>query len=703
MFLEQRVGRVEDRLGELEARTSQPDQATQQKLAALEDSDLRLRAEAAALQQRLADVEKLALERRWAHIQKLLHELENRLANAESHDSRQLGLQKTIGDRLSQLEKTLESLSVEEVAERLQMLDRQAEDIYQRLEEWDRHGLAERTTRLEHLADAASAFKNESQQLFEILRNDLTAQADRDDQLFDLLNQLQSQVQGLDIQRLQERVNDAESALAGFRAVVKEVRQRFDQADQKHTSVVSRLDELETRFLQSDERLQGLAGIQEQFRVIEEQLLELDFAPFQQRLGVIEDSIARLDSEFGRRLDDFEGRLRDMDVPGLHERIRLVEATAGQLGQQFEALLPFAESATQRLDQSFSLHQETAEQIEDHEQRLSLCESQSKQVQKIAELEKALAEAKGMGALIRQLNEQMEALKADNRELKERLRSSQPSVAVVGSSADWFSRGVATLGLAAAVVLAWLMFRPQPVLTAQQFVLKGADGNVYADLAVRDGGGNFQLLDAAGKPMLVLNQSTSGPGIRLADPAGTDRAVFGFSNGAPGLVLIDASGTPRLELGASESGYFALRDTRGDRRALMTISPQGPQFALMHPTEQPYVLVGAGAMGDGLSIYDNQHRLRAGMGVTVDGAAVNLFDEQSNRRVVISANKAGPALAFLGNNDEHRTTIGMSANGESVLNLHDATGAQRIVLHVSESDAKVNVLDAEKNVVFATP
>ena len=59
-----------------------------------------------------------------------------------------------------------------------------------------------------------------------------------------------------------------------------------------------------------------------------------------------------------------------------------------------------------------------------------------------------------------------------------------------------------------------------------------------------------------------------------------------------------------------------------------------------------------------------------------------------------------PRLAFLGKDEIQRTTLGITQKDESILNLHDNVGRQRILLIASETDAKVEVLDRDTNVVF---
>lgn len=695
MFLEQRVGRLEERLGELENGTNED---VEQRLDALDEADLTLRNEAVQLQQRLAELEALSLKSKLDHILDLFQDVENRLDAAENHRGRQLEINTQYDGRIENLEQAVEGLEgsselglrVESMDAILQDLQRQAHDIRERFEAWDHLSLPDRTRQLEDSLSAFHAFRNESQQLFEVLQNDLASQVERDDQLFDLLGKLEDRISGLDVQQLQERMNEAETAMTGFRAVVKEVRQRFEQSEQRHNELSHRCEELEERSLSLEENIAFVGPLKEQVRTLEEQLLELDLQPFGERLAVMEN-----------RMGDLE-----FDPSPLIDRLQHVEQSARILTQQFQAFPEFAESTQQQLVQLTERQSDAAGRLHNHDDRLNGCEAYQRELpNRLKQLEDRLAAAAELPKQLQEMNDRIKELEIDNRDLRDRLRTLKVSGGDSRtSSSDWLGRSLATVGLAVALVVGWLLFQPQPVVTAQRFVLQGPDGKMYALLDSKDARAHFELKDDAGRPLVLMGASSDGTAIRLADSTGANRMVLGLDpSGNPGVTLADSRGTGRIEMGVAETSYFALRDVHGDRRAVLAATQQGPQVALLRPSEQPQVLLGNGAVGDGISVYDQQKKLRVGMGITADGAAVNLFDESEHRRAVVSANQAGPALAFLGDNDQHRTTLGMSANGESVLNLHDANGIQRIVLHVSESDAKLNVLDSEKNVVFATP
>lgn len=696
MFLEQRVGRIEERLGELESHSGSNEEL-ELRLTELGEMDLQLRNEAAQLQQRLAQIEALSLAAKLEQIHDLLHDAANRLGTAESQHSRQVEINSSHSERLLAIEQALDEMGApEDVDQRVQSLEtalqdlqRQALEIRERLEALDHLSLSDRIRQLEDSVGGFHAFRLESQQLVELLQNDLAAQADRDDQLFELLGKLEERISGLDVKLLQERMNEAETAMAGFRAVVKEVRQRFDQTDHRLGDLGQRCSDLEERSVAMEESLAAVEPLQAQVRSLEEQLLDLDLQPVQ------------------RRLHDMEARIEGLGFdPGpLLDRLGSVETSADVLAQQFETFPAFAENAQKQLTRLGQQSADAAGQLENHAGRIAACESfQSKLPEQLKSLEQRLAAGAETSKQMKELLDKVKELEIDNRDLRDRLRTLKVSGGASGSSPDWFGRILGTAGLAAALIVGWLMMRPQPVLTAQRFVLRGSDGKIYAQLDSKDARALLEMNDNTGRPQLVLGASPDGGVIRMADSTGVNRMLLGLdATGNPGLTFADSRGTSRVELGVADMSYVSLRDVHGDRRVVLSASNQGPRVVLLRPSEQPHVVVGSGALGDGVSIYDQQKRLRAGMGITSDGAAVNLFDESEHRRVVVSANQAGPALAFLGDNDQHRTTIGMSANGESILNLHDSSGAQRIVLHVSESDAKVNVLDAEKNVVFATP
>jgi hypothetical protein len=146
-----------------------------------------------------------------------------------------------------------------------------------------------------------------------------------------------------------------------------------------------------------------------------------------------------------------------------------------------------------------------------------------------------------------------------------------------------------------------------------------------------------------------------------------------------------------------------MYDAEGEKRGTITVEANGPSIALLDKGQRPSVKLVTGRADNGLRVYDDVGRLRVGAGMSADGAAVNLFDSKEQRRVVLSSNASSSALAFLGKDEIQRTTLGMTVKDESILNLHDNAGRQRILLIASESDAKMEVLDRETNVVFQSP
>jgi hypothetical protein len=105
---------------------------------------------------------------------------------------------------------------------------------------------------------------------------------------------------------------------------------------------------------------------------------------------------------------------------------------------------------------------------------------------------------------------------------------------------------------------------PKRTVSAQEFILRDANGKVQAVLGMRENDPMLGFSDANGKVRLMLTLSEGMPGLGFLDANGKARALLGVSAVGPKLVFRDANGQTRAALGMSAEGpKLVFRDANG--------------------------------------------------------------------------------------------------------------------------------------------
>lgn len=119
-------------------------------------------------------------------------------------------------------------------------------------------------------------------------------------------------------------------------------------------------------------------------------------------------------------------------------------------------------------------------------------------------------------------------------------------------------------------------------VTAQRFVVRGADGKARALLGVNQAGvPSLSLLAPDGETVrtaIGLTADGAGSSITLSDAAGTRRASLTVAaNGVPALTINDRDGKNRVAFGVADNGvsFVALKDASEKIRAFMFLNPDG--------------------------------------------------------------------------------------------------------------------------------
>jgi uncharacterized coiled-coil DUF342 family protein len=446
------------------------------------------------------------------------------------------------------------------------------------------------------------------------------------------------------LRHLEGEMHDLRSLreLRGMRTEIQERMVEFERAVAKSRS---RIDEM-------DDVIEGLKGRSSGGAV--------DFSPFQSRLGAIETSFdsvrqqgSKLDTlavEMRRRLEELTNRIDRTDLASreLDQRVSVIDR---------ESLPSRVRSVEERLIGNDPNHRTSA-----------------------------------LGTRVDLVEREASDLKREVNWLRDR---------PTGVRFDQWARVLAGGGLAASVLALALWMWPRSVVTAERFVLVDRNERELGEWASNEHGACLELQDRGGQRRLFLAATGTGSMLSMSDDTGTQRTqVTAEPRNGTGILVLDPAGQKRMWMGLQENqpALFML-DPEGDVRGSMSIESTGPEIGLFEKNSEPSVRLLTGQTDNGLRVYDRGGRLRVGVGMCVDGATVNLFDPKEQRRVVLSSNIGSAALAFLGKDEMQRTTLGMTDKDESILNLHDNDGRQRILLIASQDDAKVEVLDRDTNVL----
>jgi archaellum component FlaC len=481
---------------------------------------------------------------------------------------------------------------------------------------------------------------------------------------------------------LRDRCDSFERKLSAVNKQMEGLLEQLAELDGRHTPTKDH-GVYESRLRQAETDLHGIRGLRSEFT---------------DRLGEFERSIGKQRSrcdEFDEVIKSLKGKIGGLDLSSVQNRLGTVESSLDPLRQLGGKLDTLANEVRRRVD-------DVSSSVRDVDLKWTTLDRESLPG-RLRQVEEKLANTDGHQR-VSTLSHRIEAIERDATDTRKEvawLRDRPSSLPL-----DQWARGLASLAAMLAIGAIVLWWWPSETITARRFRLVNRDNQLVGEWLNHQGGGGgqFDLLDGAGRRRLSLASSAGGSVVALSDENGLDRARFAAeTGGGAGMVALDPAGQERLWAGVRETSAVQMMDSLGQVRGSWSLESAGAELAFLDAQRRPSVRLTSTPFDNGLRVYDEAGRLRVGTGMTTGGAAVNLFDVNEDRRIVLSTGTDASALAFLGHNEMQRTTLGMTAKDESILNLHDSGGRQRILLIASEENAKVEVLDQNTNVVFQGP
>jgi hypothetical protein len=125
--------------------------------------------------------------------------------------------------------------------------------------------------------------------------------------------------------------------------------------------------------------------------------------------------------------------------------------------------------------------------------------------------------------------------------------------------------GIAVVVLAAAGLLMGQAMPRAQTVEAREFILRGAEGKVRADLVAFKDGLALTLLDESGKSRATLAVDKPGPRLSLYDENGKPRARLAVYEDGPALILLDENGMFRVSLLVRKAGPMLLLHDENDK------------------------------------------------------------------------------------------------------------------------------------------
>lgn len=511
-------------------------------------------------------------------------------------------------------------------------------------------------------------------------------------------------------EEIAERVDQCETTCHDLLSADDTLRERCDSFDRRITGLNKQLEGFLDQLAELDSRNTKPEGNGLDHRLRQ---IETDFHDLRSLRGLRSEITERL-AEFDRalaksrtRLDEMEDSLESLkgrsgagDLTGVQGRLAAVETSfepLRQLGTKLDALANEArrrlEELTQRVDRVDGNHR-------DFEGRWTSIDRESIP-NRLRNVEERLAGADG-GHRLTSLTHRLESVERDAGDVRKEVSwlRDRPQA----TSSDGWARALAGGGLLAGIAAAVLVMWPWHTLRANRFLLVDDHRREVGELVSNDEGACLELQDRGGQRRLYLAATGAGSMLTLSDENGTERARLSEDKlSGAGLSVVDPTSHRQIWCGVRQEPAIALVDNNGDVRGSISLPETGPELTLRETSGRPCVRLITRPTDNGLRVYDPDGRLRVGVGMCPDGAAVNLFDPKEQRKVVLCSADQSSALAFLGKDERQRTTLGMTEKDESILNLHDNVGRQRVLLIASDDDAKVEVLDRETNVLFSGP
>lgn len=227
--------------------------------------------------------------------------------------------------------------------------------------------------------------------------------------------------------------------------------------------------------------------------------------------------------------------------------------------------------------------------------------------------------------------------------------------------------------------------RQEVTLEVQQLVVTDAQRRPRIQMSVVDDGPTIRLLDSAGKPQVILGQTSSWAGLQLADNQGE---LIGS------LAVMPGSRQAQLELrgghGSSQvqpDGFF-VRDVAGHNGAYLAIlNGNFPVCGVTSPGGQgpPSVEITSSGGTGRIKIHDDHGRPLFTVGTTQQRSAeLTLAQAASERSINITGGtveSGGPVVTFLGPAQSDgsggilpRLTLGITPDSAPFIRISDADG-----------------------------
>lgn len=217
------------------------------------------------------------------------------------------------------------------------------------------------------------------------------------------------------------------------------------------------------------------------------------------------------------------------------------------------------------------------------------------------------------------------------------------------------------------------------VVEAEQFVVRGSDGEVRGELALRDDGSlALSLYDREGRARATLAaEADGGAGLSLAGHEGQP----GLSLTARNLRFTDREGGAFLTSTGLGLTSWDVQDARSG--IWLGARPDGTS-ALTLADSRGKTRVGIGLRADGapnFTLYDKEGRNGVVLDVPVDGARLGLFSE-GVARAGLGHGAGGSQISLYGTDGKDRVTLRSLADGSAGLFLHEQDGTERVAMGV---------------------
>ena len=162
---------------------------------------------------------------------------------------------------------------------------------------------------------------------------------------------------------------------------------------------------------------------------------------------------------------------------------------------------------------------------------------------------------------------------------------------------------VAVAAIISTALLLMGQARPGRIVEANRFILRGAEGKIFAELLVTSVGPSLGMYDRGGKLRMILGVGQDGPAIALTGKDQRVRVNLGFDEEEGSfLTLHDMNGTARVELAEG----IRLFDANQTARAILSVAPETAQLGFNYANAKPGVIIGSSRQGPTLMLFDTR-------------------------------------------------------------------------------------------------